>query len=325
MVQNGVWRATKPEVTDHAGFRLNALVSLLANASWPKLAQEFIRAKSDPAELQVFSNTVLAEGWSIPSQIDQTAVSARAEPISLENIPVEVIALTCGIDVQDDRCEASIVGWTRDHVAIVLAHFVIWGSYQDQSLWDEVDELLRTKWRHKWGGLLKVDATAIDCSDGDHADHIINFAVPRTARRVFATKGMAGPRPAFQMTKSKSAAGKFAIVGVDGVKNTVFDRLQRARGLRFSNTLEPVYLSNFAASKSLFDIVAACRCGAMSESARLAPKVWTLCATPSRPSRQCRSCLIVERLSCVAVAAEAGAVAAGALNTVSPYPQTLGI
>ncbi len=192
MVQNGVWRATKPEVTDHAGFRLNALVSLLANASWPKLARVLIRAKSDPAELQVFSNTVLAEGWSIPSQIDQTAVSARAEPISLENIPVEVIALTCGIDVQDDRCEASIVGWTRDHVAIVLAHFVIWGSYQDQSLWDEVDELLRTKWRHKWGGLLKVDATAIDCSDGDHADHIINFAVPRTARRVSRPKAWPG-------------------------------------------------------------------------------------------------------------------------------------
>ena len=55
MVTDGAWRATKPEITDHAGFRLNALVSLLSNACWSRLAQEFIRAKIDPAELQVFS------------------------------------------------------------------------------------------------------------------------------------------------------------------------------------------------------------------------------------------------------------------------------
>ena len=44
-------RATRPEICGHAGFRLNALVSLLANASWAKLAAEFIAAKEDPAAL----------------------------------------------------------------------------------------------------------------------------------------------------------------------------------------------------------------------------------------------------------------------------------
>ena len=45
------------------GFRLNALVSLLANASWGKLAAEFLAAKEDPAELQTFVNCILAQGW----------------------------------------------------------------------------------------------------------------------------------------------------------------------------------------------------------------------------------------------------------------------
>ena len=74
------------------------------------------------------------------------------------------------------------------------------------------------------------------------------------------------------MTKSKSAAGKFAIVGVDGIKNAIFDRLQRARGLRFSNAWSRSISSNFAVKESLFDIVAACRCGGMRELAGLAPK-----------------------------------------------------
>ena len=43
MVEAGRWRATRPDVVGHAGFRLNALVSLLANAGWAKLAAEFLR------------------------------------------------------------------------------------------------------------------------------------------------------------------------------------------------------------------------------------------------------------------------------------------
>ena len=72
MVEAGRWRATKPEVKGHAGFRLNALVSLLTNASWARLAAEFLAAKEDPAELQVFSNTILAQGWSTPAMMDES-------------------------------------------------------------------------------------------------------------------------------------------------------------------------------------------------------------------------------------------------------------
>ena len=82
-------------VQGHAGFRLNALVSLLANASWGRLAQEFLAAKDDPAELQVFTNTILAEGWSSPSMVDESALAARAEDFDLEHIPSEVLFHHC--------------------------------------------------------------------------------------------------------------------------------------------------------------------------------------------------------------------------------------
>ena len=63
MVANGAWRATRPDVKGHAGFRLNALVSTLANASWGKLAAEFLQARGSSDTLQVFVNTILAQGW----------------------------------------------------------------------------------------------------------------------------------------------------------------------------------------------------------------------------------------------------------------------
>jgi hypothetical protein len=81
MVAAGIWRATRPEIKGHAGFRINSLVSLLSNASWPKLAAEFIQAKDDPAELQTFVNTILAEGWREASEmVDEAALQSRVEP-----------------------------------------------------------------------------------------------------------------------------------------------------------------------------------------------------------------------------------------------------
>lgn len=249
MVAAGRWRATRPEVKAHAGFRLNALVSLLANAGWGKLAAEFLAAKDDPAELQVFTNTILAEGWSTPAMVDETALAARAEPFDLNNIPEEIITAVLSCDAQDDRLESSVVGWSRDFTAFVLGHFVIWGSFTDASTWDELEELLRTTWRHPFGGRLKIDAACIDAGDGDHYDAVMNFCVPKLNRRVFPIKGMYGARPGFQMAKGKRIGGKLALVGVDTLKNVIFERLQRGRGIRFSNSLEPVYYEQLASER----------------------------------------------------------------------------
>lgn len=229
MVSAGAWRATRLEAIGHAGFRLSALVRLLANASWSKLAAEFLAAKDDPNELMVFTNTVLAEGWAAQgAEIDDTGLTARAEPFSLNAIPAEVLALMVGADVQDDSIEAPVCGWTREGACLVLGHFVLWGAFTDPTTWLEMDELLRTRWTHPHGGKLKVDAAVIDAGDGDHADAVLSFCGPRAGRRVFAGKGMSGTRPGFQMSRGKKArTNRLAIIGVDVLKSTIFDRLVR--------------------------------------------------------------------------------------------------
>ncbi|QDJ10784.1 Terminase large subunit [Roseomonas mucosa] len=249
MVEAGRWRATCPEVAGHAGFRLNALVSLLANASWGKLAAEFLTAKEDSDELQTFVNTILAQGWrETAEELDEAALLARVEPFDLNAIPAEVLSITAGVDVQDDRLEVTLVGWSRTE-ALVLGHVVIWGTPDEDTTWAELDELLRTRWQHPNGGRLKVDAAVVDSGDGDWTDRVYAFCFPRLSRRVMAGKGVSGTRPALQASAGKVKGGRLFLVGVDGLKTTIASRLARGRSIRFAHTLDLPYFEQLTSER----------------------------------------------------------------------------
>jgi phage terminase large subunit GpA-like protein len=251
MVRAGQWRITEPSVTRHAGFKVNALISLLPNTSWGALATEFVAAKEDTTLLQTFTNTILAEPWrESGEEVDETALSARAEAFGIDAIPPEVLLITCGCDVQDDRLEASIVGWSRKGEIYVLCHNVIWGSVDDDVTWSELDELLKSKWQHPFGGQIGIEACAIDSGDGEWTQRVYNFCNPRTSRRVMAIKGLGGGRPDIAASKSKmKGGGRLWIVGVDAVKTTLFSRLQRGQMIHFSHSLEQIYYEQLASER----------------------------------------------------------------------------
>ena len=257
MVGAGRWRATCPDVPGHAGFRINALVSLLANARWGTLAAEFLTAKGDTDELQTFVNTILGQAWrEAGEELDDTALAARAESFGLRSVPAEVLSVTAGIDTQDDRLECSLVGWTREGDALVLAHVVLWGEVSDDGLWGELDELLKSRWTHPLGGQLRVDAAAVDAGDGQHFDRVLAFAAPRLGRRVVAIKGAAGTRPAIKASEGKiRGGGRLFIVGGDGVKGTILTRLARGRTIRFSDSLEPAFFEQLASERRVIRYV----------------------------------------------------------------------
>ncbi len=249
MVEAGNWRATAPQVRGHAGFRLNALVSLLPNASWNKLAAEFLAAKDDPESLQVFVNTILAEGWKDGGdEVDEAALAARAEPFGLNAIPAEVLAITAGCDVQDDRIEVTLCGWNRADL-FVLGHVIVWGSPDDDATWLELDSLLKSRWKHPHGGMLKVDAAVVDAGDGDWTEKVYSFCFPRAVRRIMAGKGVGGARPIIQASSSKVRGGRLWIVGVDGIKAALVNRLSRGASIRFSSELEPVWFEQLTSER----------------------------------------------------------------------------
>lgn len=247
MVARGAWRITRPEVKSHAGFRLNSLCSTLPNASWGKLAAEFIAAKKSPDTLQTFVNTVLGEGWRESSEtLDESDLMARAEEFGLQAIPEAVRVITAGVDVQRDRIEITFLGFS-DAETFVLGHSVVWGDPKESTTWAEVDDALKTQWRHPLGRTLGVDAAAVDAGDGETMDYVQAFCSPRFSRRVVAIKGASGNRPAIEASHSKGS--KLFIVGVDGIKASLLTRLARGRSIRFSNTLSPEWFEQLTSER----------------------------------------------------------------------------
>lgn len=249
MVAAGVWRATRPEVRGHAGFRINALVSGLANASWSKLATEFLAAKDHPDQLQTFVNTILGQGWRESADtLDESELAARSEAFGLSAIPPDVLYLTVGIDVQDDRLELVFVGHDRDGGIWILGSSVIWGAPTDDATWHELDEALKTTWPHPGGGTLRVDAALVDSGDGGVTQTVYDFCRPRLGRRVFAGKGVAGlSRPPAERSKTKGVS--LILVGVDGLKANLMNRLSRGSTVRFSADLQPRFYEELTSER----------------------------------------------------------------------------
>jgi phage terminase large subunit GpA-like protein len=232
MVGAGRWRRMQPDVKSHAGFRLSTLLSLLVNARWGKLAEEFLRARrAGPAEMQVFVNTVLGRVWKHSlDEIDEQSLAARVENFGLKQgedrvsrFPREVLAITAGVDTQDDRFEITIWGW-NDSQAFVLGHFVVWGCPRDAPVQAELDRLLRTTWLHPNGWRIGIDATAID-SAGHFTQAIYDFCGPRLSRRIYPIIGRSGTRRVWEASKRRKGGARLFVVGIDQLKTEILQRL----------------------------------------------------------------------------------------------------
>ena len=113
--------------------------------------------------------------------------------------------------------------------------------------WAELDQFLGQHWRHPAGGILRMDACAIDAGDGATMDTVLTFAHARLARRVVAIKGAAGNRPAIRVSATKGQ--RLFIVGTDGLKANLVERLRRGRSVRFADTLERRFFEELASER----------------------------------------------------------------------------
>ena len=248
MVAAGRWRATAPEVKGHAGFSINALTSPHYAHRWSVLAAEFLEAQKTPETLQAFTNTVLAEPWQIEGDgLDEDELCARRESFSLAALPADVLVITVGVDVQDDRLEAVVIGHGRTGI-YALSHEVFFGPVDGDAVWSGLDGLLRSTWPHPNGGVIRVDAAVIDSGSGGHVEIVHGFTRSRFGRRVVSGKGVAGFSRPF-LEKSKSGGHPLWLVGVDAVKSALFARLERGQGIRFSDALEPVFFEQLTSER----------------------------------------------------------------------------
>lgn len=235
-------RATRPQVLDHAGFRLSALISLFANAAWGKLAAEFEQArKAGPSEMQVFTNTVLGRPYRLSqAMVDEDTLLARAEPFGLAYdqetgrweaiVPPETLYITAGVDVQHDRLEVGLWGWCEGGVQ-ALGHEVLTGDTAFPEVWAELDVLLQQRWQHPLGATIGIEACCIDAGDSSgrqRSERLMDFSMSRHGScRTYAVKGASNPQSeAVKRAQKLKMRGRLWLVAVDQFKADLWSRLE---------------------------------------------------------------------------------------------------
>ena len=230
MLRAGEWVADGP-CRGIAGFHLNELYSPWRR--WADVVTDFLSAKRNPETLKTWVNTSLGETWEEQSEkSDPQAILSRRESYSPDRLPTGVLYLTAGVDVQNDRLEAEIVGWRQDGrdsppESWGVEYRVLHGDPARRAIWEDLDALLLGHYTTEDGRRLPVSAACVD-SGGHHTAAVYAFCEARRGRHVYAIKGLGGPRPIWkpQAGRSKKYHAKVWHVGVDTAKDAWYSRLR---------------------------------------------------------------------------------------------------
>ena len=266
MLRKGEWRATAPSNGKTAGFHLSGLYSPLGWLSWADMVDDFLRAKTDAPMLKSFVNTRLAETWEedYASKVSADGLLERCEHYEAAMVPEGGVALTVGVDVQDNRLAISVWAWGREEEGWLLDHQEIYGDPSRQELWKQLDEVVLREWPHAMGPAMRPDVVAID-SGGHFTAEVYQYARERARQGVVAIKGQSqrGKPPIGKGSKvdvnhqgrTLKRGAVVYLVGGDTVKTTLFGRLkhneQGAGFLHFHMGTTGEYFEQLTAEKQV--------------------------------------------------------------------------
>lgn len=226
MIEKGEWVATKP-FKGHASFHIWAAYSYNSNSSWSSIAKEWFEAQGNPLKLKAFTMLVLGETWEDEEGEELAEDELFNKREDYEEIPTEVLILTCAVDTQDNRLEGEIKGWGIDNESWGIKPFRIEGIPSQKEVWQDLDDIINATYKRKDGLELKILCTTID-SGGHFTDDVYKFCKKRELKRVFAIKGssIAGKPIVSRPTTSNKQNVKLFTVGTDTAKELIFSRLK---------------------------------------------------------------------------------------------------
>lgn len=225
-VRDGYWMA-QSEFNGIASFHVPGLLSPFATMA--DGVREFLEAKGDPSRLKVWVNTYLGETWEDAGErLDAHSLETRAE-VYETRIPEGVTLLTCGIDVQDDRIEAEMIGWGDNNESWSIDYIVIYGDPSAPAIWQELRLLIKQVYHHPLFGDISMRAACID-TGGHYTNETYKFI--NAVDRVYGIKGVPGEGKPLVGRPSKNNYGGIMLfpVGVHTAKELVFARLRAKEG-----------------------------------------------------------------------------------------------
>ncbi len=233
--QPAQWVAENPAAYANGvrSFWLNAFVSPWA--SWESICLKYQNALGDTNKMQVVYNTCFGMLWENRGDTqDPDTLLGRRDAYEAE-LPEGVLALTAGVDTQDDRFEYEIVGHGHFGETWGIEYGIIMGSPDDPATWDSLDTMVFDRvLRFKDGLGLKVSRSFVD--EGGHFTEQVRMRCrDRLRKKVFCIKGMPGPdRPFTDKPKKMKIIVKNRYlgtcwqyqIGVDSGKQMIMDNLR---------------------------------------------------------------------------------------------------
>lgn len=220
------WIAEHPERKDVRGFHLNEMASPWK--SWEEIVEDFLEAKRQGREmLKVWHNTSLGLSWEEDGDLDIKDILLKRRKFYNCYVPKDVVVLTCGVDVQDNRLEYEIVGWGKEKRSWGIKYGVLMGDTGRDEVWSMIDDVLFADYEREDGLKMQIMTTCID-SGGHHTQEVYEYCKKREMRRVWAIKGQGGSGVSYiqrPTRRNKSGAWLF-MIGVDVGKDTMASRLK---------------------------------------------------------------------------------------------------
>lgn len=261
MLAAGQWVAAHPE-RKMRGYHINGLYYPFGlGPRWADLVEIWREAQDDPARLKTFVNDRLAQPWEDAAMraVKHNAIADRAEPYELRSAPAGVLALTAGVDTQDNRLAVQIVGWGAGMAFWVLDYIELLGDPADDGVWLQLTELLNRPIEHVSGKLLRIEAYAHDMG-GHRTEAVKSYVRQRLVRRPMAVFGATANnapvlgKPKLADVTWRGQSDKRGVhtyqVGTVAAKHWLYGRLStdaekcaEERVTHFSADLEPSYFA----------------------------------------------------------------------------------
>ena len=190
MVEAGSWIHARPEITDHLGYHMTSVMSVVKN-NWDELAQKWADTHGNRSRLQTFITLNLAETWLEPgSQLDGASLLGRLDSTMVRRqVPDGAAVVVCFTDMQKSWLEGSIWAFGEGMEAWLVDWFRADGDTSQAEVWDDLDAWLLEPIHHVNGKVVSLDLALVD--SGYNSGTVYSFVMPRqnAKRRVYASKG----------------------------------------------------------------------------------------------------------------------------------------
>lgn len=193
--------------------------------TWALIMREWLEAKGNATREMVVMNTRFGESYKLRGEYDDENIFLERREDYDGEIPSGVLLLTAAVDVQANRLEYEVVGWSAGFERWGIVKDVIRGAPNEASTWRALDNVLDRVYYFSSGTPIKIARTFID--SGYSTAAVYEYCRAQVRRGRYAIKGKAGMGLPllYKYSNPKNTGILLTILGVDDGKSEVMSRL----------------------------------------------------------------------------------------------------